>query len=279
MSNRWWLRLVCYALLHLCMGGCGPRRESISGLASDWQGAAAPDGSRAYVIDWACEPKRFGGSAEEDISHQEEYCEWRSVATMLNTNAKEKVCQFTSSFDHTRDFYLNSRGRTGINSIGAAQQLRDDCSAVATRHLKRGQAVGHNCSEVGGVGGGCVAERNSDPEICDKVRFVVGQKYYGKFNFCIDQMPPDYANSSSLPLMRLGMLTSLPKGCVYSQADHTEVSCRVAEDLSCFALSGQLRVGIRVLTTVVKAVGEDTPLGLAVVAPEGAVQHAAKQKE
>ena len=276
MSNRWWLGLHSYALALIVMGGCGPRLEPNSALFSDWQEPALPDGSRAYVIDWACEPKRFGGSAEQDISEQEEYCEWRSLSNGLSSGATEKVCQFTSSFDHTRDFYLNSRGRTGINSIGAAQQLRDDCSAVATRHLKRGQAVGHNCSEVGEFGGGCVAERNSDPEICDKVRFVVGQKYHGIFNFSIDQMPPNNADSSPLPLMRLGLLTSLPRGCAFSQADHTEVSCRVAANLSCFTLSGQLRVGVRVLTTLIKAKGEDTPMGFGAREPMEAALHGAR---
>ncbi len=246
------------AILVTALTGCGDGRGPESKLSSDWQGAAAPDGSRTYVIDWACEPKRFGGSAEVYVDQQEEYCEWR----LVRKGAAGDVCQFTTSFDDHREFYLNSRGQTDINSVSAAQMLRDDCSSVALKRLKAGKGVGHNCAEISQHGGGCVPERNSDPEICDKVRFVVGEKYHRELDFSIDQMPPDNVEHTTMPLMRLGLLTALPKNCTFSQADHTEVNCSVPAGTSCFSLSGQLRVGVRVLTTLPKpALGEGPTAG------------------
>jgi hypothetical protein len=227
-----------------CRGTTGP----VSATKSDWEGPAAADGSRNYDIDWSCEPKRYDSSAETTPYKQEEYCEWQTVTPApAGTPAGKKACMFTTSFDNSRSFYLNSRGATPINSIGAAQALRDDCAHTALKKRQAGQQAGHNCSAIQAQN--CVPERNSDPEICDKVRYVVGQNFDKKLNFQIDQMPDDGTDFSPMPLMRLNLLTGLPDGCTYSQPDKTEVICNVDESATCFSMAGQMRPSIRVITT------------------------------
>lgn len=247
----------------LIIPACMHRNSTDSYLRSDWQGPASADGSRKYAIDWSCEPKRYDISAETSSSEQEEYCEWHTITPPPNgTPAGKKVCMFTTSFDNTRPFYLNSTGQTPINSIGAAQALRDDCAKTALARRAAGQSVGHNCSAI--QADNCVPERNSDPEICDKIRFTVGQQYDKNLNFQIDQMPPDSTEFSPMPLMRIGLLTGLPANCTYSQSDQTEVLCTIDASTTCFSVAGQLRPSIQVLTTpyqpsAVAATAQATP--------------------
>ena len=222
---------------------CKARQESQSATKSDFEGPADTSGSRNYVIDWPCEPKRYDSSAETELSEQDEYCEWR----VEQGQANQKQCRFTTSFDSSRDFFLNSRGATRFNSIGAAQALRDDCATTALKRLGKGLAAGRNCSSISA--NNCVATRNSDPEICDKVRWVVGQNYNKKLDFAIDQMPPNGKDYSKMTLMRLNLLTSLPAGCQYSRPDKTEVLCTIDRSRDCFSLTGQMRASIRVVTT------------------------------
>ncbi len=260
-TKLWALSLLSCVVSALAVTACQDEAPAPARLLSDWEAPPAADGSRPYVIDWACQPKRFDSSAETEIYEQEEYCEWRVVATDDTT----KTCQFTTSFDNSRDFYLNSRGRTRFNSVGAAQELRDACAEVALARLRQGKPVGQNCTNVSA--GGCVPGRNSDPEICSRVRYMVGQNYNQVLDFTIDQMPAGSTRFTKLPLMRMGLLTALPAGCAYSQADKTEVTCSVPKESSCFALTGQLRVGLRVLTT--PYAGSDQTSGEPQPLPEG----------
>lgn len=196
---------------------------------------------KTYVIDWACEPKRYGSAAEANIKYQEEYCEWKTV----KTTATEKTCRFTASFDTKRDFYLNSRGKTSVNSISAARYLVDVCNENAISRLEQGKSVGSLCT---GVSSGCVNGRNSDPEICSKVRWAAGEKYAGNIDFCVDKLTQRDSILLPEPLMQFGLLTDLPENCTYATDDHTEVTCTVPAEDDCFSAAGQLRVGVRVQT-------------------------------
>src|SRR6478609_4942390 len=131
-----------FAMLSLTLACNGERgAQTSSQVKSDWEEPATKGKSRSYVVDWACEPKRYGAVAETAVKDQEEYCEWKVV----KTTATEKTCRFTSSFDTKRDFYLNSRGKTSFNSISAARYLVDLCTENAEGRLKAGQTAGSLC--------------------------------------------------------------------------------------------------------------------------------------
>lgn len=215
--------------------------EQTSATQSDWETPASAGGLRTYGIDWSCEPKQYGSSAETRVGNQDEYCEWKTV----KTTATEKTCRFTVSFDTSRDFHLNSRGKTPFNSIPAARQLVQDCNSIALRRLKSGQAAGKLCS---GIEDGCVSGRNSDPEICDKTRWAAGEKYKGNIEFCIDNLTPSGYSATSKPLMAFGVLADIPENCEYSDDEHTELLCTVPAEDTCFSIAGQIRVGLRVVT-------------------------------
>ncbi|MCX6129482.1 MAG: hypothetical protein NTX25_10525, partial [Proteobacteria bacterium] len=221
---------------------CGPLKTHSSQQHSDWEGPAAEDASRTYVVDWACEPKQYGSDAEKDISMQEEYCEWKSE----KLSDTEKTCRFTSSFDNSRDFYLNSRKQTEFNSIFAAQELRDNCSKLSACLVADKKSEGHLCTGVDSDN--CVRERNSDPEICDKLRWVTKENYNGNLNFSIAHMPAGTPDFSPEPLVQLGLLATLPENCHYTKPDKTEVACTIPIEDECYSMSGQLRAGIQVET-------------------------------
>lgn len=215
--------------------------EQDSTTKSDWETELTEGGLRTYAIDWACEPKQFGASAETKFANQDEYCEWK----VEKTTASEKICRFTTSFDRSRDFHLNSRGKTPQNSIEAARQLVEDCNGIALRRLKSGQSAGKLCS---GIENGCVSGRNSDPEICDKVRWAVGEKYKGNIEFCVDNLAPWGYPTPKKPLMQFGVLADIPENCEFADEEQTELRCTVAPEDSCFSIAGQIRVGIHVQT-------------------------------
>lgn len=214
---------------------------SASTVKSDWEAVAVEGEARSYVIDWACEPKRYGAAAEKTIKNQEEYCEWKTVAT----TATEKTCRYTTSFDRTRDFYLNSRGKTPVNSISAARYLVDICAEDALQRLESGKSVGSLCT---GVPQGCVNGRNSDPEICTKVRWATGEHYVGNIDFCVDKLTTRDSILLDEPLMQFGLLTELPENCSFATEDKTEVTCVIPPEDDCFSMTGQLRPGMRVQT-------------------------------
>lgn len=222
------------------MAACGGKsKHATSTQNSDWEGPEVKDKTRNFVVDWSCQPKRFGVTAETRVIGQEEYCEWQVV----KETDDEKVCRFTSSFDKTRDFYLNSRGKTEFNTIGAARYLVDVCAGNALERLQKGKTVGSLCS---GVSEGCVAGRNSDPEICSRVRWAVGERYNDKIDFCINNLAAGDEVESSEPLMQFGILTELPENCAFATDDKTEVLCTIPKEDDCFAISGELRLGLRV---------------------------------
>ena len=225
--------------------------ESSSTVKSDWLEEATPGGMRSYGIDWSCEPKQFGASAETKLNHQDEYCEWKVV----KTTATEKLCRFTVSFDRSRDFYLNSRGKTPINSIAAARKLVRDCSGIALSRLKKGQSAGKLCSNLTS---GCVAGRNSDPEICDKTRWATGERYKGNIDYCVDQLSPSDWTSTERPLMQFGVLTDIPENCEFADEEKTELLCTLPPKDTCFSIAGQIRVGLRVITKA-RAVAAEVP--------------------
>ncbi|RZA27175.1 MAG: hypothetical protein EOP10_01110 [Proteobacteria bacterium] len=227
--------------------------EPTSDVKSDWSTEATPGGVRTYAIDWACEPKQYGSSAETKPAYQDEYCEWKTV----RTTATEKQCRFTVSFDKSRDFFLNSRGKTPFNTISAARQIVRDCNGIALSRLKKGQTAGKLCS---GITSGCVAGRNSDPEICDKTRWAVGEKYKGNIEFCVDQLAPSDFVSTPRPLMQFGVLADIPENCQYSDNTKTELLCTIPAEDDCFSIAGQIRVGLRVIT---KAASTDNELSSA----------------
>jgi hypothetical protein len=214
---------------------------SASEVKSDWEEPAVEGKPRSYVVDWACEPKRYGEASEKTVKNQEEYCEWK----ITKQTATEKTCRFTASFDRNRDFYLNSRGKTPINSISAARYLVDLCSNDAERRLKQGLSVGSLCS---GIPEGCVSGRNSDPEICSKVRWATGERYKGNIDFCVDKLTQRDSIVLDQPLIQFGILTEIPENCTYATDDKTEVVCNVPAEDTCFSVAGQLRLGLRVQT-------------------------------
>jgi hypothetical protein len=227
------------------------KSASNSQTQSDWETVPAAEPTlptepavskpKSYVIDWACEPKRYGVASEASIKYQEEYCEWKVV----KTTASVKTCRFTTSFDNKRDFYLNSRGKTPVNSISAARYLVDLCNEDALYRLGQGKSVGSLCT---GVPSGCVNGRNSDPEICSKVRWATGEKYNGNIDFCVDKLTQRDSIVLPEPLIQFGLLTDLPEGCTYATDDKTEVLCNIPAEDECFSVAGQLRPGMRVQT-------------------------------
>jgi hypothetical protein len=205
--------------------------------------ATNANGNGVIVVDWPCAPRRFGISAETTVNHQEEYCEWK----VEQSSDKETVCRFTSSFDNRRDFYLNSRGQTLFNTITAAQDLRDACMATTLLRLANNQSPGEQCSDISPDD--CIPTRFSDPEICEKIRWVTTQNFNKLLNFTIEDMPKESTELSPSPLMRFGLGGGLPPGCHYSQLDQTEVQCVVPTGTPCLTVAGRLKVGLRVLTT------------------------------
>ena len=234
-------QLMALVVATFLLPACNEVQTLKTTVKSDWEAPAGPDGLRAYVVDWACEPKQFGNAAEKRISGQDEYCEWRTE----KVTATEKICRFTSSFDKGRDFYLNSRHQTQFNSTEAARTLVEDCNRIAVSRLNANQPAGNLCS---GVTDGCLAKRNSDPEICDKIRFVAAEKHGKRLDFCIDQLASTEGMSTPAPLLVFGILTALPDNCVFATDDHTEVTCTIPLADECFSVTGQLRPGLRVLT-------------------------------
>jgi hypothetical protein len=239
--------MATLALASAC-NGSKPASESVSATQSDWLTQATPAGVRTYAIDWSCEPKQFGASAETKPAQQDEYCEWKTV----RTTATEKQCRFTVSFDKSRDFHLNSRGKTPFNTISAARQIVRDCNDIALSRLKKGQTPGKLCS---GITSGCVAGRNSDPEICDKTRWAVGEKYKGNIQFCVDQLSPSDLISTPRPLMQFGVLADIPENCEYSDNTKTELLCTIPAEDDCFSIAGQIRVGLKVVTKALPGSG------------------------
>jgi len=214
---------------------------STSTLASDWGQPAIQGNLRSYVVDWSCEPKRYGAKAETSIAFQEEYCEW----TVIKQSETEKTCAFTTSFEYQRSFYLNSRRVTPFNTTGAARALIDACAADATRRLTEGLSPGSLCKDVEGS---CAPGRNSDPEICTRIRDVVEQRFEEKIDFCIESLSPDESIFIIKPMIQFGLLTDIPSNCRYSQNDQTEIHCTIPKDDDCFSIAGQLRPGLRVQT-------------------------------
>ncbi len=233
--------LAALSLSLSCRDQSPPPTASL--VKSDWEELQVEGQTRSYVVDWSCEPKRFGSAAETAIKNQEEYCEWKTV----KTTSTEKTCRFTSSFDRKRDFYLNSRGKTSVNSISAARYLVDLCAENALDRLQSGQTIGSLCN---GVTSGCVNGRNSDPEICSKVRWAVGEKYKGNIDFCVDKLAARDSTLLDAPLMQFGLLVDIPENCQYSADDKTEVLCTIPAEDDCFSVAGQLRPGLRVQTKV-----------------------------
>ncbi len=242
VRSMWVVLMATLALASACNNSSMKNGES-SNLKSDWLTETSPGGLRTYAIDWSCEPKQYGSASETKANYQDEYCEWKIV----KQTATEKTCKFTTSFDKTRDFYLNSRGKTPVNSIPAARQLVRDCNSIALSRLKKGQTPGNLCS---GITSGCVSGRNSDPEICDKVRWAVGEKYKGNIEFCVDQLSQSDFISTPRPLMQFGILANIPENCEFADEEHTELLCTIPSDETCFSIAGQIRVGLHVVTKV-----------------------------
>jgi hypothetical protein len=228
-------------LAFLLILSCTKTPTHPSSTKSDWENAQQADKSRTYVVDWSCEPKRFGSSAESNVGDQEEYCEWQTV----KVENSERTCRFTTSFDTTRSFHLNSREETPFNTVDAARILVQSCAENATARLEKGLGTGKLCSDIPND---CVDGRNSDPEICDKIRWTTKERFEKRLDYCVDQLPTDSFQTTTKPLMQFGILTDIPANCRYTTDDKTEVDCTVPADESCFSIAGQLRVGLRVHT-------------------------------
>lgn len=241
---------ACVLVTLVVLSSCKNSSSLDSSAKSDWENPAEDDKARSYVVDWSCEPKQFGQKAEKVVAYQEEYCEWKTEKTTDN----EKVCRFTSSFDDSRDFSLNSRGETPFNTIPAALYLVSSCAENATSRLEKNLGIGKLCA---GLPDACVAERNSDPEICDKVRWVTKERFEKRLDYCVDQLPVVESQKTDRPLMQFGLLTELPENCSYATDDQTEVKCTIPKEEDCFSIAGQLRVGLRVYT---KAAGSKAEL-------------------
>jgi len=249
--------IVC--LLFSMAPACKHTATRSAGTQSAWAESVQADGTRRYVIDWSCLSRQFGTTADEEappgdydpnVSRQDEYCEWK----LISVTDTQKICKFSTSFDNARDFYLNSRGVTPVNSIGAARQLASDCTTKAKERMVNPSfkgSPGNHCEgfHANDGTGGCVAKRNSDPEICDKVRWAVSMNAKQKINFAIDSMPPPLTDFGTQPLVRLGLISALPNNCNYSMDDKTEVTCTVAKGQLCASVASDLRAGIRVVTS------------------------------
>ncbi len=233
--------LMMLPILLTLLSSCQEQPRTWSREKSDWEAPADTNELRNYIVDWACEPKQWGNAAEKKISGQDEYCEWRTE----KVTTTEKQCRFTTSFDDSRDFSLNSRNQTPFNTIAAARYLVRDCNSIALKQIKAGKPAGKLCS---GLTEGCKSSRNSDPEICDKVRWASSEKFAKRIDYCIDQLSPSDAVSTPQALISFGLLTDLPDNCVFNAEDHTEVLCTIPVEDDCFSVAGQLRPGLRVIT-------------------------------
>ncbi|MES2744700.1 MAG: hypothetical protein V4655_04695 [Bdellovibrionota bacterium] len=222
---------------------CKDSSTDSSHVKSDWENAQEPDQTRTYVVDWSCEPKQYGKKAEKEVSYQEEYCEWKTVKT--DKAKDEKTCRFTASFDTSRKFHLNSRDQTPFNTLEAALYLVESCADNATSRLEKGLGTGKLCA---GLPDACVKERNSDPEICDKIRWTTKERFENRLDYCVDQLPVVANQRTEKPFLQFGLLTEIPANCQYTTDDKTELDCTVPAEESCFSVAGQLRVGLRVHT-------------------------------
>lgn len=121
------------------------------------------------TVDWKCSGRRRMSSGG---LKQDEYCEWERA----NRNSGGILsCTFTTSFDHSRKFFLTSREKTGLwkdtqfNSYAYLAGGKEVRSNVSRRGI-----INHCLKRPCGAGdidrpdyyGNCIGSRASDPEIC-----------------------------------------------------------------------------------------------------------------
>ena len=124
------------------------------------------------TVDWKCSGRRrmSNGGLKQD-----EYCEWERSNRDSGGNLS---CTFTTSFDHSRKFFLTSREKLGLwkdtqfNSYAYLAGGKEVRSNVSRRGI-----INHCLKKPCGAGdmdrpdyfGNCIGSRASDPESCKVV--------------------------------------------------------------------------------------------------------------
>jgi hypothetical protein len=212
--------------------------KAASDVKGGFVGEPGGNDTGTYIVDWPCFPKRYGTAAEKDRNIQDEYCEW----TKVKTEADKAWCVFTSSFDTSREIHLVQSN----NTLGAAVKLVKDCQKQAQIMLKQAGNPGQKCE---GMAGGCVAGRNSDPEICSHVRDLVARAMDPSDN--VRYRFPALSQPQK-KLIQFGLLAPLPAGCEAADPGEPEgitmVGCPLpSPEASCVdSFAKKLRVGMEV---------------------------------
>lgn len=147
--------------------GCKTTAPGGSGVSSDWE-SQQPNGEGVFVVDWSCGIRQgYDGNG----ILQDEYCEWERSRVDSQGQSQKLVCDFRTSFDTRRQWWLPMRDKTRefehtVNNTNPALVLLvSDCSAKPGAHCEK---TGDPDLLVP-----CVPERASDPEVCRKVNAMV----------------------------------------------------------------------------------------------------------
>jgi hypothetical protein len=216
---------------------CKTPQKADSEVKGGFVGDVGENDTGLYVVDWPCFPKRYGAQGEHARDKQDEYCEWIKVKDQAGS-----WCVFTSSFDKGRPLHLIQR----TNNLGAAIQLVKDCQEHATKMLQQTGGPGQKCD---GLTSGCVAGRNSDPEICNNIRGLVARSADPRDAI---QYSFPALNTQSKKLIQFGLLTPIPAGCQPQDPGEpdgiTQVGCKLPDDgASCVdTFARKMRVGLQV---------------------------------
>ncbi len=148
------------------------------------------------AIAWRCSGR---GNQISGGLKQDEYCEWERVQRENNSSLK---CQFTSSFDHSRKYFLTKREK---DSLWADTQFNSFAFLAGGSEVdgskKRRGIINHCMKRACGASdidnesyfGNCVPDRASDPEICNTLNVAVS-----KNNCTVNAVTSEVINANSV---------------------------------------------------------------------------------
>lgn len=153
-----------------------PCSEILAAKAQKIQSKTIQNG--IVAIAWRCSGrgKQIAGGLKQD-----EYCEWERVKREENSALK---CRFTSSFDHSRKYYLTQREK---DSLWADTQFNSFAFLAGGSEIdgntRRRGIINHCLKKSCGAAdiedskyfGNCVPDRASDPEICNTLNAAVSK--------------------------------------------------------------------------------------------------------
>ena len=194
-------------------------------------------------IDWACAGK--GKRNNTGANSQEEYCEWtrkpvafrgqvfsNSTGSIVSSDLPQ-ACVFTTSFDQTRSFFLTQRVVGNPNKFNNKQdpfwatQFNSYAFLVGGREpdngVPRDGIIGHCITGKKCSGPNCVADRASDPQICQTLNTLAGRQCKVDINY---QVAP-VVTAGAVPSGRMGDQIVKPQLKI---ARELESTCSFATD-------------------------------------------------